>query len=77
MRELSLYILDIATNSLKAKATRINIELIENDIELLLKIKDNIRDKYGVDEMRNAIHSSDSNLNVYRESKIYFATPKA
>ena len=41
MRELSLYILDIATNSLKAKATRINIELIENDIELLLKIKDN------------------------------------
>lgn len=42
-----------------------------------LKIKDNIRDKYGVDEMRNTIHSSDSNLNVYRESKIYFATPEA
>ena len=41
----------------------------------LLKLKDNIRNKYGVDEMRNAIHSSDSGLNVYRESKIYFATP--
>lgn len=43
----------------------------------LLELKDKIRDKYGVDEMRNAIHSSDSILNVYRESKIYFATPKA
>ena len=42
----------------------------------LLELKDQIRDKYGVDEMRNAIHSSDSGLNVYRESKIYFATPK-
>ena len=42
----------------------------------LLKLKDEIRDKYGVDEMHNAIHSSDSSLNVYRESKIYFATPK-
>ena len=43
----------------------------------LLELKDQIRDKYGVDEMRNAIHSSDSGLNVFRESKIYFATPKA
>jgi nucleoside-diphosphate kinase len=42
----------------------------------LLKLKDQIRDKYGVDEMRNAIHSSDSGFNVNRESKIYFATPK-
>lgn len=42
----------------------------------LLKIKDNIRNKYGVDEMRNAVHSSDSDKNVERESKIYFATPK-
>ena len=41
----------------------------------MLKLKDKIRDKYGKDEMRNAIHSSDSGLNVYRESKIYFATP--
>jgi nucleoside-diphosphate kinase len=42
----------------------------------LLELKDEIRDKYGVDEMRNAIHSSDSVSNVHRESKIYFATPK-
>lgn len=42
----------------------------------LIKIKDKIRDKYGVDDMRNAVHSSDSDLNVARESKIYFATPK-
>ena len=41
----------------------------------MLKLKDEIRNKYGKDEMRNAIHSSDSGLNVYRESKIYFATP--
>jgi nucleoside-diphosphate kinase len=40
----------------------------------LLKIKDSIRKKFGVDEMRNAVHSSDSGLNVHRESKIYFAT---
>lgn len=43
----------------------------------LLDLKDEIRDKYGIDEMHNAIHSSDSGLNVHRESKIYFATPKA
>ena len=43
----------------------------------LLELKDEIRDKYGVDEMRNVVHSSDSGLNVHRESKIYFATPKA
>ena len=43
----------------------------------LLELKDEIRDKYGVDEMRNTIHSSDSGLNVHRESKIYFATPKS
>lgn len=41
----------------------------------MLKLKDEIREKYGIDEMKNAIHSSDSGLNVYRESKIYFATP--
>lgn len=42
----------------------------------LLALKDQIRNKYGVDEMRNVVHSSDSGLNVHRESKIYFATPK-
>lgn len=42
----------------------------------LLKLKDVIRKKFAIDEMRNVIHSSDSGLNVARESKIYFATPK-
>ena len=27
------------------------------------------------DDMRNAVHSSDSGLNVFRESQIYFGTP--
>lgn len=38
----------------------------------ILKLKDNIRKTYGKDEMRNAIHSSDSKANVKRESNIYF-----
>ena len=38
----------------------------------ILKLKDNIRKTYGKDEMRNAIHSSDSKKNVERESNIYF-----
>ena len=41
----------------------------------LLMLKDEIREKYAKDEMRNCIHSSDSGLNMARESKIYFATP--
>ena len=35
-------------------------------------IKEEIRKKYGVDEMRNAIHSSDNVRNMKRESKLYF-----
>lgn len=38
----------------------------------ILKLKDEIRKVYGKDEMRNAIHSSDSKANVKRESNIYF-----
>ena len=38
----------------------------------LVTIKDEIRKRYGVDEMRNAIHSSDSVENMKRESKLYF-----
>lgn len=41
MRELSQYILDIAINSQKAKATEILIELNETEKELVFKIKDN------------------------------------
>ena len=42
----------------------------------LLDLKDEIRKKFGKDEMRNAIHSSDTPLNRSRESKIYFGTSK-
>ena len=41
----------------------------------MTKVKDTIRKKFGKNEMENAIHSSDSPLNVVRESKIYFGTP--
>lgn len=36
------------------------------------KIKDLIRSKWGFNEMRNVLHSSDSVENVKRESNIYF-----
>ncbi len=36
------------------------------------KLKDEIRAEFGKDDMRNALHSSDSEENVYRESEIYF-----
>ena len=36
------------------------------------KLKDAIRAEFGKDDMRNALHSSDSEENVYRESEIYF-----
>lgn len=38
------------------------------------KIKDKIRDKWGIDDMKNAMHSSDSLENVDRETKIVFET---
>ncbi|MEG0546507.1 MAG: ATP-binding protein [Oscillospiraceae bacterium] len=43
MRELSLNVLDIAQNSISAKATLIEIEVLENTFEhtLLIKISDN------------------------------------
>lgn len=41
MKELSLNILDIAMNSVKADADRIRIEIEENDDRLLLSISDN------------------------------------
>lgn len=41
MKELSLNILDIAMNSVKARAQLIEIELDENDNELSIKITDN------------------------------------
>lgn len=39
----------------------------------LSKLKDQIREKYGRSDMKNVMHSSDSQENVTRESKIYFS----
>ena len=36
------------------------------------KIKKEVRETWGKDEMKNALHSSDSKENVYREAKIFF-----
>ena len=45
----------------------------ENDpIELMDKIKDHFRNKYGKDDMKNVMHSSDSLRNVKREANIIF-----
>ena len=41
MKELSLNVLDIAMNSVKAKATLINIHITEDDTLLKLEIIDN------------------------------------
>lgn len=43
----------------------------ENPIKEMNKLKDKFRKKYGKDEMRNGMHSSDSLANVKREAKIF------
>ncbi len=40
--------------------------------KVVADIKDGIRDKWGVDDCRNVMHSSDSYSNMERESSIYF-----
>lgn len=47
-------------------------EKSEDPVEDLKKVKDLARDKWGKDEMRNCMHSSDSEENIERESKICF-----
>ena len=44
----------------------------KDPIEYTNKIKNNIRETFGKDEMKNALHSSDSVENVTREAAIYF-----
>ena len=44
----------------------------EEPIKEMDKLKDLVRNKWGEDEMRNAMHSSDSLENVNREIKIVF-----
>lgn len=43
-----------------------------NTIDLMKQIKHHFRDKYGKDDMKNCMHSSDSLENVQREGKIIF-----
>jgi len=43
-----------------------------NTIKLMKDIKHHFRDKYGKDDMRNCMHSSDSLEHVQREAKIIF-----
>lgn len=44
----------------------------EDPIEEMDSLKDKVRDKWGKNDMKNAMHSSDSIENVKRESKIIF-----
>ena len=44
----------------------------EDPIEEMDSLKDKVRDKWGKNDMKNAMHSSDSIENVKRESKIVF-----
>ena len=43
-----------------------------NTISLMKEIKHHFRDKYGKDDMRNCMHSSDSLAHVQKEGKIIF-----
>lgn len=43
-----------------------------NPIDGMKKIKEKVRDTYAKDEMKNGMHSSDSEQNVKREIKLYF-----
>jgi nucleoside-diphosphate kinase len=44
----------------------------DDPIELMDKIKNHFRNKYGKDDMKNVMHSSDSLRNVKREANIIF-----
>jgi nucleoside diphosphate kinase len=46
----------------------------DDPIKEMNKFKDKIRDEWGEDEMRNAMHSSDSKENVIRECSLAFNT---
>ena len=47
-------------------------KVTDNIFEDFSKIKDEIREKYGISEMKNVIHSSDSYINFTHEAGIYF-----
>ena len=43
-----------------------------NYLEVVAKIKDEIRDQYGLDDMRNVLHSTDNINRLKKEAGIYF-----
>lgn len=45
----------------------------EDPIEDLKKVKNEVRDEWGKDDMKNCMHSSDSKENVKREAEICFS----
>lgn len=45
---------------------------IQNPVKDMEALKDKVRKEWGKDDMKNAMHSSDSDDNVKREAKIYF-----
>lgn len=45
-----------------------------NPFNEVKKIKDEIREEYGESDMRNVLHSSDSEKNMYDEASIFFST---
>jgi len=45
----------------------------EDPIKDLKKVKDEVREKYSKDDMKNCMHSSDSKENVTREAEICFS----
>lgn len=47
-------------------------KITNNPIDGMKKIKDKVRDAYAKDEMKNGMHSSDSEQNVKREIKLCF-----
>lgn len=44
----------------------------ESSIEILKKLKEKYRKRYGIDKTRNVIHSSDSYQNVIYEAETFF-----
>lgn len=51
----------------------LNNQDTDNPIKDMDKLKDEIREKWGKDEMKNAMHSSDSLDNIKREMDIAFS----
>lgn len=47
-------------------------KVTNNIFDEFAKLKDEIRDKYGISEMKNVLHSSDSYKNFTHESQVYF-----